>query len=351
MPDRLRSPQGGGGRRRSPRGGGDDRRSSQDDEFGRRRSPHGAATRAGELPRAALSEFRVGQEVEYLSSTYKEWIEGKVIAINADGTLDLDVREAADPSNVRHVGLADQRSPNRGGRRSRSRSPRGGGRRASPLQERARALGLDPARMADWQPRWEYDDGGGRPHDARRWVAYRESDSEKLEQSFIGGRTRTVIGPYEIDLKRNRQTNTSTGRGRDIRRLLPKQGSPQGESEQPIYSPQGDGRVPRPDNSVASVGDVHVVPKQPQPEPEPEPAALAAPEPRHPRTGQLLKPVKAKPGTCDMCNAQIPKGQLIMAYKHTWYACGACIPVPLALAFPQTLGKKKCFGCCGGKPV
>ena len=112
MPDRLRSPQGGGGRRRSPRGGGDDRRSSQDDEFGRRRSPHGAATRAGELPRAALSEFRVGQEVEYLSSTYNEWIEGKVLAINADGTLDLDVREAADPSKVRHVGLADQRPPN-----------------------------------------------------------------------------------------------------------------------------------------------------------------------------------------------------------------------------------------------
>ena len=195
--------------------------------------------------------------------------------------------------------------------------------------------------MADWQPRWEYEDGGGRPHDARRWVAYRESDSEKLEQSFIGGRTRTVIGPYEIDLKRNRQTNTSTGRGRDIRRLLPKQGSPQGESEQPIYSP---------DNSVASVGDVQVVPKQ-RPEPEPEPAALADPEPRHPRTGQLLKPVKAKAGTCDMCNAQIPTGQLIMAYKHTWYACGACIPVPLALAFPQTLGKNKCFGCCGGKPV
>ena len=137
MPDRLRSPQGGGGRRRSPRGGGDDRRSSQDDEFGRRRSPHGAATRAGELPRAALSEFRVGQEVEYLSSTYNEWIEGKVLAINADGTLDLDVREAqvevgrvvwrhvqveaADPSSVRHVD--DQRSPNRRGRRSPSPSP------------------------------------------------------------------------------------------------------------------------------------------------------------------------------------------------------------------------------------
>ena len=59
-------------------------------------------------PPAALSEFRVGQEVEYLSSTYNEWIGGKVLTINADGTLDLDVREAADPSNVRvrHVGLA-----------------------------------------------------------------------------------------------------------------------------------------------------------------------------------------------------------------------------------------------------
>ena len=47
--------------------------------------------------------FRVGDEVEYHSSSYDKWIEGKVLVIHSDGTLDLDVRERAHPSAVRHV--------------------------------------------------------------------------------------------------------------------------------------------------------------------------------------------------------------------------------------------------------
>ena len=86
-------------------------------------------------PQRQRGGFRVGQEVEYLSS--RRWVKGSVLAVNADGTLDLDVREAqvevgrvvwrhvqvkaADPSSVRHVD--DQRSPNRRGRRSPSPSP------------------------------------------------------------------------------------------------------------------------------------------------------------------------------------------------------------------------------------
>ena len=45
--------------------------------------------------------FRVGEQVEYLSSTYQEWIEAEVQRVHSDGTVTLDVRERADPAKVR----------------------------------------------------------------------------------------------------------------------------------------------------------------------------------------------------------------------------------------------------------
>ena len=78
------------------------------------RSPgrrHGGGRRAQQRPSDLRRDegFRVGEQVEYHSSSYQEWIQGKVLAMHSDGTLDLDVRERADPSKVRRV----QRSPQR----------------------------------------------------------------------------------------------------------------------------------------------------------------------------------------------------------------------------------------------
>ena len=67
--------------------------------------------------------FRVGEEVEYHSSSYQEWIEGKVLAIHSDGTLDLDVRERADPSKVRRVRRSPQRQHRSPQRRARAPAP------------------------------------------------------------------------------------------------------------------------------------------------------------------------------------------------------------------------------------
>ena len=44
--------------------------------------------------------YRVGEQVEYHSSTF-EWIDAVVRATHVDGTIDLDVKDHADPGRVR----------------------------------------------------------------------------------------------------------------------------------------------------------------------------------------------------------------------------------------------------------
>ena len=49
--------------------------------------------------------FRVGEHVEYLSQTFGGWIEATVERVHHDNTITLDVKEYADPSRVRRLGL------------------------------------------------------------------------------------------------------------------------------------------------------------------------------------------------------------------------------------------------------
>ncbi|GAB5353254.1 hypothetical protein AAMO2058_000021600 [Amorphochlora amoebiformis] len=45
--------------------------------------------------------FFVGQRVQYKSATFNKWMDAKVQRLNKDGTIDLDVRDRANPSLIR----------------------------------------------------------------------------------------------------------------------------------------------------------------------------------------------------------------------------------------------------------
>jgi len=47
--------------------------------------------------------LQLGEIVEYNSSTHGVWIPGEVIHINEDGTVDLNIREEADPARIRRL--------------------------------------------------------------------------------------------------------------------------------------------------------------------------------------------------------------------------------------------------------
>merc|ERR1712146_1472 len=47
--------------------------------------------------------FYVGQKVQYKSSTFKKWVDAKVIGLNKDGTIDLDCRDKANPKLIREA--------------------------------------------------------------------------------------------------------------------------------------------------------------------------------------------------------------------------------------------------------
>ena len=55
--------------------------------------------------RMGRPHFRVGEHVEYLSQTFGGWIEATVERVHHDNTITLDVKEYADPSRVRRLGL------------------------------------------------------------------------------------------------------------------------------------------------------------------------------------------------------------------------------------------------------
>ena len=63
---------------------------------------HGYHGQTPESSGGRTSRFHIGEAVEYNSASFHEWIPAKVLAIHSDGSLDLDVRERADPSKVRH---------------------------------------------------------------------------------------------------------------------------------------------------------------------------------------------------------------------------------------------------------
>ena len=47
--------------------------------------------------------FRVGEVVEYLSSTHGRWIPAVVEGLHSDGRVSLDVKPRADPTRVRRT--------------------------------------------------------------------------------------------------------------------------------------------------------------------------------------------------------------------------------------------------------
>ncbi len=44
--------------------------------------------------------IKVGDDVHYYSSSYDEWMTGKVLAINPDGSFELDIKSGAHPALV-----------------------------------------------------------------------------------------------------------------------------------------------------------------------------------------------------------------------------------------------------------
>mmetsp|Transcript_18639 Transcript_18639/g.26238 ORF Transcript_18639/g.26238 Transcript_18639/m.26238 type:complete len:323 (+) Transcript_18639:617-1585(+) len=51
-----------------------------------------------------VSAYSIGQRVEYNSPSNKGWVSAVVKKLNADGTVDLDIKNRADPSSVRAAG-------------------------------------------------------------------------------------------------------------------------------------------------------------------------------------------------------------------------------------------------------
>jgi hypothetical protein len=47
-----------------------------------------------------VSIVNVGDDVYYFSSSYDEWIKGKVLALNEDNSYELDIKSGAHPSLV-----------------------------------------------------------------------------------------------------------------------------------------------------------------------------------------------------------------------------------------------------------
>ncbi len=64
-------------------------------------APASAQTAVARRATGAEPPYAVGDAVEYHSSTFQSWIAAKVLAVNRDGTLELDVRSEAHPSLVR----------------------------------------------------------------------------------------------------------------------------------------------------------------------------------------------------------------------------------------------------------
>ena len=60
-----------------------------------------ATTHIGSRPIAGAYQYRIGERVEYSSASLGAWIEARVERVHADGTVDLDCRERADPLRIR----------------------------------------------------------------------------------------------------------------------------------------------------------------------------------------------------------------------------------------------------------
>lgn len=63
---------------------------------GREESPRGVSS-----PTQTETSFQVGEEVEYWSQTYKQWMPAKVSRLRDNGTYDLDVKKGAQPDKIR----------------------------------------------------------------------------------------------------------------------------------------------------------------------------------------------------------------------------------------------------------
>ena len=54
-------------------------------------------------PRGTGVQFCVGENVEYFSQSFDEWIDATVQRLHSDGAVTLDVKEYADPAKIRRV--------------------------------------------------------------------------------------------------------------------------------------------------------------------------------------------------------------------------------------------------------
>jgi len=64
-------------------------------------APPAAASTAKPTPGSSSSKYAVGEVVEYFSASTKNWITGKVLQVNADGTYSLDVKPNASADKIR----------------------------------------------------------------------------------------------------------------------------------------------------------------------------------------------------------------------------------------------------------
>ena len=64
----------------------------------------------------AVRRYAPGQHVEYNSLSYGRWVEAIVDYVHSDGTVDLDVRERADPRYIREINPRVQRPVTESGR-------------------------------------------------------------------------------------------------------------------------------------------------------------------------------------------------------------------------------------------
>ncbi|CAE8583406.1 unnamed protein product, partial [Polarella glacialis] len=59
------------------------------------------AALGGAAPEGAGTKFRLGEIVDYFSATQASWIPAKVVAVNANGTFDLDCKPGVPPEKIR----------------------------------------------------------------------------------------------------------------------------------------------------------------------------------------------------------------------------------------------------------
>jgi len=56
--------------------------------------------------RSSGDGFEAGESVQYRSSTNRDWVEARIMRINGDGSVDLDIKPMADPKRIRRLRAA-----------------------------------------------------------------------------------------------------------------------------------------------------------------------------------------------------------------------------------------------------